>query len=174
MADDKDSGSGIFRKSAMSNISSADELDTYIKVTNPSVWLVLIAAAMVVGGLLIWSATSVIPTTIDLTGIAKEGKATCWVDEETKDKIKDGGVHIRMLDESVTEVEIGDMPMSAAEVKHKLGSDYLADSVSLQDWNYELCFSSKSEVASSSENRLVPVAITVSETNPIDLVLGGK
>lgn len=38
MADTQGEGASIFRQSAMSRIASADDLDKYIKVTNPSAW----------------------------------------------------------------------------------------------------------------------------------------
>ena len=53
MADTQGEGASIFRQSAMSRIASADDLDKYIKVTNPSAWAVLLASVLLIAGLAI-------------------------------------------------------------------------------------------------------------------------
>ena len=48
-------GSGIFRKKSMERVSSPEALNDYIRVTTPSVWIVLIALAALLVGILAWS-----------------------------------------------------------------------------------------------------------------------
>ncbi len=55
MADQK-TGSGIFREKSIERISSPEELNDYIRVTTPSVWLVLAALIVLLAGMLAWSA----------------------------------------------------------------------------------------------------------------------
>ena len=54
MADNK-TESGIFRKKSMERVSSPEALNDYIRVTTPSVWIVLIALAALLVGILAWS-----------------------------------------------------------------------------------------------------------------------
>ncbi len=47
--------SEIFRKKSLERVSSPEQLNDYIRVTTPSVWLVLIAVILLLVGLLAWS-----------------------------------------------------------------------------------------------------------------------
>lgn len=44
----------IFREKSIERITSPEQLNDYIKVTTPSVWLVLIAILLLLGGGLVW------------------------------------------------------------------------------------------------------------------------
>ena len=45
----------IFRQKSMDRVSSPEQLNDYIRVTTPSVWLVLIAVIVLLLGILGWS-----------------------------------------------------------------------------------------------------------------------
>ncbi len=47
--------SDLFRKKSLQKISSPEQLDDYIRVTTPSVWLVLLALIILLAGLLVYS-----------------------------------------------------------------------------------------------------------------------
>ena len=47
--------SDLFRKKSIDRVSSPEQLNDYIRVTTPSVWLVLLAVILLLIGLLIWS-----------------------------------------------------------------------------------------------------------------------
>ena len=44
----------IFREKSIKRVSSPEQMNDYIKVTTPSVWLVLIATVILIVGILIW------------------------------------------------------------------------------------------------------------------------
>lgn len=48
-------GNGIFRQKSMDRVSSPEQLNDYIRVTTPSVWLVLLALVILLVGMLAWS-----------------------------------------------------------------------------------------------------------------------
>lgn len=48
-------GSGLFRQKSMDRISGPESLNDYIRVTTPSVWLVMIAIVLLLVGVLAWS-----------------------------------------------------------------------------------------------------------------------
>ncbi len=52
---EKKTETGIFREKSMERVSSPEELNDYIRVTTPSVWIVLIALAVLLVGMLGWS-----------------------------------------------------------------------------------------------------------------------
>lgn len=45
----------IFREKSMERVSSPEQLNDYIRVTTPSVWLVLAAIILLLVGMLAWS-----------------------------------------------------------------------------------------------------------------------
>ena len=45
----------IFRKKSIDRVSSPEQLNDYIKVTTPSVWLILFATLFLIAGTLIWA-----------------------------------------------------------------------------------------------------------------------
>ena len=50
-----DRDNSIFREKSMDKVSSPESLNDYIKVTTPSVWIVLIALVVLLLGILAWS-----------------------------------------------------------------------------------------------------------------------
>ena len=48
--------SELYRKKSMDRISSPEELNDYIRVTSPSVWMVLMAIVIILVGTLVWGA----------------------------------------------------------------------------------------------------------------------
>lgn len=51
----KNQGSGLFRSKSIQRVSSPEQLNDYIRVTTPSVWIVLIALVVLLAGMLAWS-----------------------------------------------------------------------------------------------------------------------
>ncbi len=44
----------IFREKSIERVSSPEQLDDYIRVTTPSVWLILFATIILIIGALVW------------------------------------------------------------------------------------------------------------------------
>jgi len=47
--------SDLFREKSIKRVSSPEELNDYIRVTTPSVWLVMLALVILLAGMLAWS-----------------------------------------------------------------------------------------------------------------------
>ena len=47
--------SDIFRKKSMDRVSSPEQLNDYIRVTTPSVWLVMLGVILLLAGMIVWS-----------------------------------------------------------------------------------------------------------------------
>ena len=52
-----DKKKNIFRKTSLDKISSPERLTDYIKVSTPSIWIILGAIAALLTGLIIWGFT---------------------------------------------------------------------------------------------------------------------
>ena len=45
----------IFREKSLKKVSSPEQIDEYVRVITPSVWIALAALALLLAGFLIWS-----------------------------------------------------------------------------------------------------------------------
>ena len=61
MPEEKKNG-GIFREKSMDRVSSPEALNDYIRVTTPSVWIVLAAIVILLAGMLAWSIFGTVET----------------------------------------------------------------------------------------------------------------
>lgn len=52
---EKQTANSIFRKKSIERVSGPEELNDYIRVTTPSVWIVLLAIVVLLAGVLAWS-----------------------------------------------------------------------------------------------------------------------
>ena len=64
----------IFRKKSMDRISSPEQLRDYMHVTNPSVWVVMVAIIVLLVSILIWSAFAVIENQASGTASVQSGE----------------------------------------------------------------------------------------------------
>ena len=186
MADESENTNDVFKRSAMNRVSSSEELDHYIKVTNPSAWIVAIAALLLVGGVVIWALTANVPVTIETTGIvpvaddADDTNVFCIVDKTTADSIQGMGARALIEGAEAESVQISNTPLSASEVISLLGRDFYADSIKISDWNYMVVIKPSEKLShtdfeingSRFQAHLVPVSIIVTETRPINIILG--
>ncbi|MCR5002518.1 MAG: hypothetical protein K6A71_12075 [Lachnospiraceae bacterium] len=58
----------IFRKKSLERVSSPEQLNDYIKVTTPSVWVILAAMLILIAGTLFWAVFGKIQVNTD-TGV---------------------------------------------------------------------------------------------------------
>ncbi len=61
----------IFRQKSMDRVSSPEQLNDYIRVTTPSVWLVMAALVVLLVGMLAWSVFGKVEAT-DAQGVTNE------------------------------------------------------------------------------------------------------
>ncbi len=71
----------VFRQKAIDNMSSPDELTDYLKVTNPGVWVILVAVVVLLAGIIAWACVGTLPTRADAKVIVRDGTAAILVDE---------------------------------------------------------------------------------------------
>ena len=84
-------GKKIFRQKSIDRISSAEQMDGYLHVTTPTVWAALAAIILLLAGLVIWSAFTVVETYAD--GVAAVHGSVLILtleDEEKAEKLEEG------------------------------------------------------------------------------------
>lgn len=179
MATGAQESSSIFRQSAMNRIASVDDLDRYIHVSNPSVWVVLGAILVMLIGFTYWGATSSIPTTVSGAGIVMEEKADdgsllveCYFDAEAVANM-DSSDQAMVNNIEGRVVSVDDVPLSKSELASMLGSDFAMEVLGVSTWNYRVVIQLKVPEGSSLDaKKVVPVKVTVLERSPLSLVFG--
>ena len=62
----------LFRKKSLERISSPEQLDDYLKVSTPSLWLILFAVVSLLVGIFVWASVETLETKIDAVGSVKD------------------------------------------------------------------------------------------------------
>lgn len=70
--------------------SSPEQLNDYIKVTTPSVWVVLCALVLLLCAALVWSLTTNVQTTVTVWGMATDGNIACFTNNNTVSRLSLG------------------------------------------------------------------------------------
>ncbi len=80
----------LFRKSSIERVSSPEQLNDYIKVSNPGVWMILAAIIALLIGVCVWGVFGQLETKITTAGTCENGVFICFVNEDEAAKIKSG------------------------------------------------------------------------------------
>ena len=93
----------IFRQKSLDRVNSPEQLSSYLKVTSPSVWFILIAIIILLLGVIVWGTIGRLETTIATGAYVQDGKVYCYVQESDQGKVKEG--HIIRINEKEYPVE---------------------------------------------------------------------
>jgi len=87
---DEQKESTLFRKKAMTRISSPEDLTSYLRVTSPGMWIILAAVIVLLVGLFAWSAVGTLETSVDATAIVQDHTAQIVAADQGADSIQTG------------------------------------------------------------------------------------
>lgn len=80
----------IFRKKSLERVNSPEQLNEYIRVSNPGVWMVLIAIVLLLVGVCVWGVLGTLETKLPVVGVCTEGALTVYVPEDAIDSVEEG------------------------------------------------------------------------------------
>ena len=80
----------LFREKSINRISSPEQLNDYIRVSNPSVWILLIAIVLLLVGVCVWGVLGHLDTRLGVAAISEDGSITVYVSEEDVVSLKEG------------------------------------------------------------------------------------
>ncbi len=84
--------STIFRQKSLEQISSPEQMNDYIRVSSPSVWMILAAVIVLLAGVCVWGVFGHLDTAVQTGGVCTDGRLTVFVGEADYDKIKEDAV----------------------------------------------------------------------------------
>ena len=67
----------LFRKSSIERVSSPEQLNDYVCVSNPSVWMILAAVIVLLIGVCAWGVFGKLDTKISTAGVSQNGILLC-------------------------------------------------------------------------------------------------
>ena len=106
----EDQKTSIFRKQSLDRVSSPEELDQYLMVTGPGVWITLIAIIVLLIGVLSWMVLGRLDTTIDIAVVSDGTEVTCYVPKDKADAVLKSGT-IEVSEEEYALYDVGYSPM---------------------------------------------------------------
>ena len=79
--------SNLFREKSMERISSPEQLNAYIRVATPSVWMVLSAVIVLLVGVCVWGMFGHLDTTLTVAAVCDGEMVTAYVREADAAKV---------------------------------------------------------------------------------------
>ena len=110
----------IFRQKSLDKVKSPENLDDYIRVSNPGVWLLLASVIILLLGACVWGIFGHIDSTVKANIRVENGDVICHVDDENISTLQVG-----ML------VKFDDFEATITEIRQE-GGDFLCTLQS--DW----------------------------------------
>ena len=123
----------LFKKSSMDKVSSPEQLQDYVKVANPGLWMVISAIVILLAGVIAWGFIGKIATTMSTAIVTDDGRSVIYVGESDVEKI-DVGMTVRSEGREYTITDIAKEPI---KVDGSL-TDYAihASGLTAGDWVY--------------------------------------
>ena len=151
----------IFREKSLKRITSPESLNDYVKVSNPGVWVLLVAVIVLLLGFLAWGTFGRIDSTISTVGVVNNGVLTTYVKEEDIDSIKDSS----LIYIDGVEFEILSMDKTPSQLDYDFNDSYLhIANMNVNSWIYKL----SSKV--SLPNGVYKVSVITEKIKPISLL----
>lgn len=172
MADDK---SSMFSERARQKLRSADDLNKFVRVTNPSVWVILGACAAMVAGVLAWAFFGSANTNIEVQGTYVDGQALSLLSPDEVQGV-DLGDLANVAGKQTTVAEVASKPVSAREAEALLGGDDFLTNTLMQggSWAYLVRYDTLEDTEGLEDGVPISVNITTEQLAPIKLIFGGS
>ena len=100
----------LFKKSASDTTSSPEQLQDYVKVANPGLWMVISAIVILLVGVITWGFIGKIDTTMSTAIVTEGGDAVIYVGEADAETLS-VGMTVRVGDKEYTITDIAKEPV---------------------------------------------------------------
>lgn len=152
----------VFRQKSVERISSPEQLNDYVRVSNPSVWMILAAVVFILAGVCVWGIFGRLDTVIDTVGVCRDGKLTCYVADEDIKTVKMG----MKISVNGGDYEVSGIAKTPIEVDENFDSYAMyVGELKEGEWVYEV--TAKAPIESGTYN----AKITTNSVSPISFVM---
>ena len=152
----------LFRKKSVDKVCSPEQLNEYIRVANPGVWMVLAAVVILLAGVIVWGVIGHLDTTLDTAVVCEGGEAIIYIKDGDREKI-DVGMTVRVGDKEYAISEISTEPV---RVDGTL-SEYAvyASGLAVGEWVYAV------KISGEFADGVQKAEIVIESVSPISFIL---
>ena len=104
----------LFRRSSLSRVNSPEQLNEYIRVANPGVWLLLAAIICLLSGALTWGVFGIVETKVPACIVVSDGEAAGYISEDRVSLLEEG-MTFTVGSYTGSILSIGDKPVRAGD-----------------------------------------------------------
>ena len=104
----------IFRKKSIDRMSSPEQLNDYIKVTNPGVWMALAAIVILLIGVCVWGVFGKLETKLPVAAVSQDGQTVLYVKENDLSAVKEN-MSVYIGDETYKVTSVSSQPVAVTE-----------------------------------------------------------
>ncbi len=153
---------GLFRKNSLDKIASPEQVNDYIKTSNPSIWVIFAVAALLLTGVAVWGIFGTIDITVGAVAVCEDGSSVCYISESDIERISDPAL-VRINEESYTLTDISKLPVPAEETLSPYGM-HLA-SIDEGEWVYS------ASVDGKMKDGIYKAEIVIESISPVSLLM---
>ena len=152
----------IFRKEAVDRVASPEQLNDYIHVTSPAIWMALAGIICILVGFIVWGIFGNVYSTVDGAGIVRNGNLTVYIKTSDREAVK-AGQDITVNGQKTVVREISSEPERVPDDV----SGYVLDTAGLGpgEWAYKV------EADTDLADGVYSATITVEKVHPIKFVI---
>lgn len=110
----QDMNKQIFRKKSVDRMSSPEQLNDYIKVTNPGVWMALAAIVILLVGVCVWGVFGTLETKLSVAAVSQDGQTVLYVKEDDLSAVKEN-MSVYIGDETYKVTSVSAQPVAVTE-----------------------------------------------------------
>lgn len=153
----------LFRQKSMEKITSPEQMNDYIRVSNPGIWMVLAAVIVLLAGVCVWGIFGRLDTSLQTGGVCQNGRLIVYISEKDFSDISEKTI-VSVNGNEYTPSDIASSPIQLDDS----ADSYLLhlSGLSKGDWAYAL------EVDSSGlADGTYTVSVITERIKPLDFVL---
>lgn len=156
--------SQLFRSKSLERVSSPEQLNDYIRVANPSVWIALGAVVFLLIGICVWGVFGRLDTVLTVGAITEGERTVCYVKEADLEGIS-SGLKVQIGEEAY---EISEIALQPIQIDAAF-PEYLAHlgGITQGEWVYEVAL----DGAAGADGGIYEAQIIIESIAPMTFVL---
>ncbi len=125
----------LFRQKSMEKITSPEQMNDYIRVSNPGIWMVLAAVIVLLAGVCVWGIFGRLDTSLQTGGVCQNGRLIVYISEKDFSDISEKTI----VSVNGNEYALSDIADSPIQLDDSADSYLLhLSGLSKGDWAYAL------------------------------------
>lgn len=158
----------LYREKSMDRVSSPEQLDGYIQVVNPGIWLVIGAILVFLVSVVLWSVIGTLDVTIQIKGYSDGTSVYCFLDEAEIEAVR-AGMDAYIGNEHGKVDFAAEIPETYEDMAEFLGGEGMAHALSASsgDWRYRVVLT-----GIKAKEGVCDVTIVTDRMNPISYLIG--